>query len=151
MTKIYNRDVIVKKNVIVTERYKDAEGAVAVPELLATSTVVAKTANATITVAEFGKIITNAGAGGAITLTLPAASATKGKSIQIAALAAQVINVDPIATNAIFLAGSGVANKDLVIAGVIGNRVTIYSNGTSYEAYFLSVRRRSWRRRRRLS
>lgn len=108
---------------------------VLLPEVSPTATVVAKTANYTVLAADFGKVITNTGASGAITLTLPAASTVSGKVIKIAALAAQVINISPAATDGVFLNGSGVDNKDVVVAGVIGNSVTIRSNGTNFEAY----------------
>jgi hypothetical protein len=107
-----------------------------VHELPATSTVTAKATGATIAASDFGTVITNTGASGAITHTLPAASTVAGKSIVFKSTVAQVVNISPAATDGIFLDGSGVDNKDLVVAGVIGNRVLVYSNGDNYEAYF---------------
>jgi len=107
------------------------------PEVQPTGTVSAKTANYTITAADFGKVMTNTGASGAITFTLPAASsALKGQVIKFAALAAQIINVSPNSADGIYLNGSGVADKDVVVAGTIGNSVTIRCNGSNYEAYY---------------
>ena len=113
-----------------------ANSNVRVADTPGTATVLAKTANYTVLAADFGKVITNTGASGAITLTLPAASTVSGKTVKIAALAAQIVNISPAATDGIFLNGSGVDNKDVIIAGVIGNSVTIKSNGTNYEAYY---------------
>jgi len=45
---------------------------------------------------------------------------------------AQSVSLSPAATGKIFLGGDGVANKDLVIAGVIGNYADIYCDGTNY-------------------
>lgn len=105
-------------------------------EVPATATVLAKTGNYTVLAADFGKVITNTGAAGTITLTLPAASTVSGKVLKVAALAAQQINISPATTDGIYLNGSGADNKDVIVAGVIGNSVTIRSNGTNYEAYF---------------
>lgn len=105
-------------------------------EVPATATVLNKTADYPIVAADFGKVMTNTGDSGAIVFTLPAASTVAGKVIKFAVLAAHQMSVSPAATDAIFLNGSGEDNKDLVIAGVVGNSVTIRSNGTNYEAYF---------------
>ncbi len=114
----------------------DGFGNVQVATVPATATVTAKSTGATITAAEFGTIVTNTGAGGAITHTLPAASSVAGKSIVFKSTVAQIVNISPASTDGIFLDGSGVDDKDLIVAGVIGNRVTVYSNGTNYEAYY---------------
>lgn len=108
------------------------------PSMDPTATVVAKTSNYTVTAADFGKIITNTGASGALTHTLPAASTVTGKIIRFATLAAQIVNLSPAAADGVFLNGSGVDDKDLVMPGTIGTAVTLYSNGVNYEAYDVS-------------
>jgi hypothetical protein len=120
----------------VTGIIKDENANVVVHTVPATATVTAKATGATIVAGEFGTIVTNTGAAGSVTHTLPAASTVAGKSIVFKSTVAQVVNISPAATDGIFLDGSGVDDKDLVIAGVIGNRVTIFSNGDNYEAYY---------------
>jgi len=97
------------------------------PTLQADAVELAKTADYTILDADFGKWMTNEGDNGAIVFTLPAYDADEheGKVIGFKALAAQQISVSPNSANMIFLAGDGVANKDLVIAGTIGNFAVI--------------------------
>lgn len=138
MAKIFNRDVEVAGNVTVTGTgaFKDENGAEAVPQIRANGTVSAQAATATLTTAIAGKILTNTGASGTIVLTLPSAASMKGKTFQVKTTVAQIISLSPESTDAIYLAGSGVDNKDLSITGVIGNTVTIYSNGSDYEAYY---------------
>jgi hypothetical protein len=96
-----------------------------------TATVVTKTADYTVLSTDFGKIFNNTGDTGSQTLTLPDAAAVAGKSLKIACTAAQDIVLDP-GTGKIWLNGSGVADKTLTIAGVIGNFCEIYSDGTDY-------------------
>lgn len=96
-----------------------------------TATVVTKTADYTVLPTDFGKIFNNTGDTGSQTLTLPDAAAVAGKSLKIACTAAQDIVLDP-GTGKIWLNGSGVADKTLTIAGVIGNFCEIYSDGTDY-------------------
>jgi hypothetical protein len=45
---------------------------------------------------------------------------------------AQIVSLSPVSTEAIYLGGSGVVNKDLNIAGVIGNFVDLYSDGVNF-------------------
>jgi hypothetical protein len=97
------------------------------------ATVEANAGNATLTVANTGKIETNTGAAGAITLTLPAVAAAAGTGLKVQVTAAQVVNVAPgAATEKIFLGGDGVANKNLIIAGVVGNYADLYCDGMSW-------------------
>lgn len=133
--KVFNRDIKANE-IITTARFTDEEGAVAVPQIRATATVSAQAATATLDTTIAGKILTNTGATNTIVLTLPSAQSMRGKSFKVKATVAQIISLSPIATDAIYLAGSGVDNKDLHVAGVIGNEVTIYSNGNDYEAYY---------------
>jgi len=102
------------------------------PLVAPNATVVAKAATANLAAADFGKNITNTGASGAIVLTLPAAATVSGKSMRVQLTVAQNVSLSPAATEKVFLGGDGVANKDLVIAGVIGNYADIYCDGTNY-------------------
>lgn len=95
------------------------------------ATVVAKAADAILTVADCGKIITNTGAAAGITLTLPAAADAAGCSLRVQLTVAQTVTLDP-GTGKIYLGGSGVADKTCIVAGVIGNYADIYSDGVDW-------------------
>ncbi len=95
------------------------------------ATVVAKAANATLTVADMGKQITNTGAAAGITLTLPAAADAAGTGFRVQVTVAQAVTLDP-GTGKIYLGGSGVADKNCVIAGVIGNYADVHSDGVDW-------------------
>jgi hypothetical protein len=146
MSKVFNRDVrvagelqaraVVVEGALVVETVADTNGATLAPQIGATGTVSAQAATATLTTAIAGKIVTNTGAAGAVVYTLPSASSMSGKTFKVKVLVAQTVTLTPATGEAIFLAGSGVVSKNLIIAGVIGNEVTVYSNGTSYEAYY---------------
>lgn len=76
--------------------------------------VVAKTANYTITVGDSGKIFTNAGATGAVTFTLPAASSTyAGYEVEF--------QVE--------------ADQNLILAGTAGELVTFNDAAANSVAY----------------
>lgn len=96
------------------------------------ATVKANAATASIAAADFPKNNTNTGAIGATVMTLPSAFSVAGQCMRFYITAAQQVSLDPLAADAIYLAGSGVANKDLVIAGVIGNYVDLYSDGVYF-------------------
>lgn len=96
------------------------------------ATVAAQAATATLVAADFDKVLTNTGAGGAIVLTLPAASAVAGRSIRIQLTVAQTVTLTPVAGEKVFLGGSGVASKYALIAGVIGNYLELHSDGIDY-------------------
>lgn len=130
MAKVFNRKIEAFGGIT------DGRGAEQIAQIRANGTVSAQASTATLTTDIAGKILTNTGASGAVTLTLPSAASMKGKTFQVKTTVAQIINLSPASTEAVYLAGSGVVNKDLVIAGVIGNTVTVYSNGTDYEAYY---------------
>lgn len=102
------------------------------PLVAPNATVVAKTATGNLTATDFGKNITNTGATDAIILTLPAASTVAGKAMRVQLTVAKNVSLSPAATEKVFLGGDGVANKDLVIAGVIGNYADIYCDGKDY-------------------
>ena len=98
----------------------------------ANATVEANAANAVLTAANFDKIQTNTGSGGGITLTLPVASAVAGRAVRVAVLVAQTVQLIPATGEKIYLNGSGVADKYVQIAGVIGNFIEVYSDGVVY-------------------
>lgn len=133
--KVFNRD-ITANDIITTGAFKDESGAVAIPQISANATVSAQAATATLDTTIAGKILTNTGASGTVVLTLPSAASMRGKTFKVKTLVTQIISLSPIATDGIFLAGSGVDNKDLSLSAIIGNEVTIYSNGNDYEAYY---------------
>lgn len=102
------------------------------PVVAPNATVTAKAADATLTVANFGTIITNTGAGGTVVLTLPAASTAAGCSIKVQVTVAQIVRCTPATGEKVYLGGDGVASKYLNIAGVIGNFADLYCDGVSY-------------------
>jgi hypothetical protein len=127
--------MIKSKNIVVDKMFKDSSTGVlrVYPTVSSkTATVTAKTANATLTSSNFESIITNTGDTDNIVLTLPAAATVVDKAIKIATTAATTITVTPASGEKIYLNGSGVASKYLLIAGVIGNFAEIYCDGTDY-------------------
>lgn len=86
----------------------------------------AKTANYTVTTAENGTCFTNAGASGAITFSLPAATA--GLHYIFVVRAAQELRIDPNGTQTISLPSSGVpgAAGKYLVADAIGESVHLY-------------------------
>ena len=119
---------------MIKDRNIDPRANIAISKIktLANGTVSAQADTATLTSSDFDKVITNTGASDAITLTLPAAQDVEGQSIKVQLTAAKIVNLSPASTEAIYLWGDGVVNKDLIIAGVIGNYVDIHSDGTQY-------------------
>ena len=102
------------------------------PVVAPNATVTAKTADATLALANFGTIITNTGSSGTVVLTLPAASAVAGCSIKVQVTAAQIVRCLPASGEKVYLGGDGVASKYLNIAGVVGNFADLYSDGVQY-------------------
>jgi len=102
------------------------------PQVAADATVVAKAADYTVVAADMGKIFTNTGAAGTITLTLPAAAGAAGQSLKVQLTVAQVVRLDPAGTEKAYLGGDGVAGKYVNIAGVIGNYVDIHCDGEKW-------------------
>lgn len=98
----------------------------------AKAAVEANAGNATLTAANFGKIQSNTGAVAGITLTLPAADAVGGCAVRVAVTAAQTVQLIPPSGGRIYLNGSGVADKYVQIAGVVGNYIEAYSDGVDY-------------------
>lgn len=99
-----------------------------------TATVATKTADYTVTVADLATptIFDNAGDAGVQVLTLPAVALAKGKVIRAHVLAAQVIRLLPATGEAINYNGSAVVTKYLNVAGVIGNHVEVFCDGTQW-------------------
>jgi hypothetical protein len=105
------------------------------PFVAPNATVAAKAGDGALTIDDFGKNLTNTGAAGKVTLTLPDAKDVAGLALRVFLTVAQIVALSPVATEAVFLAGSGVVNKDLNIAALVGNSVEIYSDGENYHAY----------------
>lgn len=79
-----------------------------------------------------GLNVTNTGAGGSVTLTLPAAATMLGMSFRVQITVAQAVVLAPAAADYVALGGNDVVNKALTIAGVIGNYADIYCDGVGY-------------------
>lgn len=86
---------------------------------------------ATWVAADFGTVQTNEG-GQALVVTLPAAATVAHQSARIHVLAAYTITLTPASGEKVFLNGSGVASKYLLIAAVVGNFAEVYCDGISY-------------------
>lgn len=92
----------------------------------------AKTADYTVTTSDMGKILTNAGAAGVVVFTLPPAASCKNQAVKVCALAAQITRLLPRTGESVFWGGSGVASKYAQLAGVIGNYIEVFSDGTQW-------------------
>lgn len=104
----------------------------AYPIVPPSATVSAQAATATLVAADMNKNLTNTGASGTITLTLPAVSGLAGYVCHVELTVAQIVRVDPAGTESIYLGGSGVAGKYANIAAVIGNMIDIYCDGNQW-------------------
>jgi hypothetical protein len=123
------------KNPLITGVSKDYFGNHRYAVTLPTATATAHAATATLSDSALANLNhTNTGAGGAIVLTLPSANTIPMQGFRVYVTVAEQISLSPLATEKVWLAGSGVLDKDLVIAGAIGNYVDIYSDGTDYHA-----------------
>lgn len=89
-------------------------------------TVTAKTANYPLVAADIGGTFTNAGASGAITFALPAATA--GMEFYFSVEAAQELRIDPNGTETISLPSTGVpgAAGKYLTANAIGETVHLF-------------------------
>jgi len=94
--------------------------------------VAAKDATADLAIGDYGKNITNTGAGDTIVLTLLAAALAAGMAFRVQLTAAFVVTLTPASGEKIYLGGSGVVDESLSIAGVIGNYVDIYCDGEKH-------------------
>lgn len=99
-----------------------------------TATVVTKTADYTVTLADLAKptIFNNTGDTGNQVLTLPAVAGAKGKVVRVHALAAQTIQVKPQSAEAVNYNGSAVVAKYVQLAGTIGNFMELFCDGTQW-------------------
>lgn len=114
------------------ENAADMYGKVYYPVVAPNATVSAQASSASLSSSDMGKNITNTGAAGTITLTLPLASQSLGRGFRVQLTVAQIVRLDPSGTESIYLGGSGVAGKYLNIAAVIGNYVNVYCDGTQW-------------------
>jgi hypothetical protein len=98
------------------------------------STVLAKTADYTVTLADLKTetIISNTGASGTIVITLPSVASAKGYVLLLNVLATQIVRALPQTGEAVNYNGSAVVTKYLNIAAVIGNYATLYCDGTQW-------------------
>lgn len=98
------------------------------------ATTSAKTADYTVTVADLAtpKLFTNTGASGTVVFTLPSVASAKGKVMKVHLFAAQVVRLLPVTGEAINLNTSAVVTKYLNVAGVIGNFVEVFSDGSQW-------------------
>lgn len=98
------------------------------------ATVSTKTADYTVTQADLNEptIFNNEGDAGTQTLSLPAVAASKGKVVRAHALAAQIIRLDPNGSEKINYNGSAVAGKYVQLAGVIGNFIELFCDGSQW-------------------
>jgi len=104
----------------------------AVPCVDPAASVTAKAATGNLAIADYGINLTNTGAGAAIVLTLLAAASAAGMALRVKVLAAFTVTLTPQTGESIYLHGSGVASKYLLIAGVIGNYVDLFCDGEKY-------------------
>lgn len=102
------------------------------PSMSGAASALAKTGDYTVLAADFGKILTNTGAGGTVVFTLPSAVTYPGVVIRVHLFAAQVVRLLPVTGQAIALNSSAVVTKYLNIAGVIGNYCEVVSDGTQW-------------------
>ena len=98
------------------------------------ATYTTKTADYTVTVADLAlpTVFNNTGDTGTQVLTLPAVAEAEGKVIKVALTAAQIVRLLPQTGEAINLNGSAVVTKYLNVAGVIGNFVECFCDGTQW-------------------
>lgn len=96
------------------------------------ATVQAAPATATLTTSIAGKNVTNTGSTATSVLTLPSAASMAGQSVRFQQTAAQINQITPASGEKIYLGGSGVADKYLGQAGVIGDYLEIYSDGVDW-------------------
>ena len=98
------------------------------------ATITTKTADYTITLADLKTptIFDNSGDNGTLVFTLPAVADAKGRVVRVAALAAQVIRLDPATGEAVNYNGSAVVSKYVNLAGVIGNYIELFCDGVQW-------------------
>lgn len=95
----------------------------------------AKTANYTVTVADMGKILTNRGAAGSVTFTLPDATAVlSGHFVEVFVCAAQNVIVATNTTDTMLVDGDATADSIAWQTGShqIGNGARFICDGTGW-------------------
>lgn len=99
-----------------------------------TATVATKTADYTVTQADLDAptVFNNTGDTGTQTLTLPAVADSKGKVIAVSVTAAQIVRLDPQTGEAVNYFGSAVVSKYVQVAGVIGNYIELFCDGSQW-------------------
>lgn len=102
------------------------------PKVNRRATVTTKTSDYTILPTELNTIFDNAGDNGTTVLTLPTVKTSKGKTLLLNVLAAQILRALPVTGEAINLNGSAVVTKYLNIAAVIGNYAELYCDGVQW-------------------
>jgi hypothetical protein len=120
------------KNPSITQVSQDFDANVRYPVTLPSASVVAHATTAPVTNTIASKNHTNTGAAAPTVITLPSADTMALQGFRYYLTVAQQVSLSPLATERIYLAGSGVLDKDLVIAGVIGNYADVYSDGASW-------------------
>jgi hypothetical protein len=94
--------------------------------------VTAKAATGNLAIADYGVNLTNTGAAATVALTLLAAASAAGMPLRLYVTAAQIVQFVPASGEKIYLAGSGVADKYVQVAGVIGNYIDLFCDGEKY-------------------
>jgi len=102
------------------------------PVVSPAATVRAKAATATLTTADFGCNLTNTGSSGTIVLTLPKVADSAEMFFRVQVTVAQIVRLQPVTGEAVYLGGSGVVTKYLNVAATIGNYVDIYCDGEQW-------------------
>lgn len=90
---------------------------------------VAHTSSYTLRVQESGSTHTNLGATGAITLTLPQASANKGVHYTFVVQEAQTLTISPGALGAIYIGGSKQDDNEPISSNTPGSSITLECDG----------------------
>jgi hypothetical protein len=87
-----------------------------------------------VALADLGKQHTNTGVAAleTISLTLPAAADAAGSGFRLQVTVDEIVRLVPASGGKIYLGGSGVANKYLNIAAVIGNYADLHSDGVDW-------------------
>jgi hypothetical protein len=102
------------------------------PHVPGNATATALTTATTLTSSHYNVNLTNTGASATREHALLPAADVKGKMIHFQLTAAQIVRLQPSSGESVYLGGSGVADKYVQVAGVIGNYISLYSDGTTY-------------------
>jgi hypothetical protein len=102
------------------------------PQVPGTASVTALASATTLTSAHYGVNLTNTGAVATLEHALLPAADVKGQVLHFQLTAAQIVRLQPASGEKVYLGGSGVADKYVNVAAVIGNYIELYSDGTDY-------------------